>query len=75
LYIYQVIRRSGPDEKYLVIIRPRRGHYCETAVIVVGLVAWEGVPLPTADDLYTYMVGTLTKHGFETERRCGTNET
>ena len=72
--VYQIIRRSGEEEKYLCVVRKRPGHFCDTAYIVVSLVAWEGVFRQQADDLYTYLVSTLTKNGYETERRCGMND-
>ena len=72
--LLQIIRRSGPDEKYLCVVRHRAGHTCETAWLMIALVAWEGVPTHQADDLYDYLCNTLPKNGFETERRCGTNE-
>ncbi|KAK7507339.1 hypothetical protein BaRGS_00001274, partial [Batillaria attramentaria] len=69
-----IIRRSGPEEKYLCVARKRPGHFCNAAYLVVVIVAWEGVESEQADSLYNYLVPTLTKHGFETDRRCGTNE-
>lgn len=74
IFLLQIIRRSGVEEKYLCVVRQRPGHFCETACIVAVLVAWEGVPQPVADDLYQYLRTTLPTNGFETERRCGTNE-
>lgn len=71
---FQIIRRSGLEEKYLCVVRQRPGHFCETACIIAVLVAWEGVPQNIADDLYQYLRTTLPTNGFETERRCGTNE-
>lgn len=68
------MRRSSQDEKYLCLVRQRSGHFCETACIVVVVVAWEGIPTATADSTYDYLVSTLTKYGFETDRRCGTND-
>ncbi|KAK6169013.1 hypothetical protein SNE40_020144 [Patella caerulea] len=69
-----IIRRSGPEEKYLCVVKHRKQHFCDATFIVVVLVAWEGVPSDTANDLYSHLVGSLTKNGFETDRRCGTNE-
>ncbi|KAK3610695.1 hypothetical protein CHS0354_028084 [Potamilus streckersoni] len=69
-----VIRRSGPGEKYLCLVRQRLGHTCETACILVVVVAWEGVETKQADDLYSFLIQNVTKYGYETERRCGTNE-
>ncbi|ESO89126.1 hypothetical protein LOTGIDRAFT_106626 [Lottia gigantea] len=69
-----IIRRSGLDEKFLCIVKRRKGHFCDKTYIVINLVAWEGVPADTADELYNHLTSSLTKNGFETERRCGTNE-
>jgi len=69
-----IIRRSGPEEKLLVVVRPRPGHTCDTAVMVIAIVVWEGVPQKQADDLYDYMSKRTALYGFETERRCGTND-
>ncbi|XP_074647636.1 uncharacterized protein LOC141903420 [Tubulanus polymorphus] len=69
-----IIRRSGPEEKVLVVVRHRSGHFCETAVIIVSIVAWEGVPSQQADDLYSFLTRVLPVYGNETERRCGANE-
>ncbi|XP_052071951.1 methylcytosine dioxygenase tet3-like isoform X1 [Mytilus californianus] len=69
-----IIRRSSEDEKYLCVIKQRPGHFCDTAWIIVVLVAWEGIENNTAADMYDYLRNTLAAHGFETERRCGTNE-
>lgn len=69
-----IVRRSGIEEKYLALVRHRANHSCETAWLIVGLVAWEGVPTKQADDLYDFLSTTLPPYGNETERRCGTNE-
>ncbi|CAL1528660.1 unnamed protein product [Lymnaea stagnalis] len=69
-----IIRRSGPEEKYLCIVRKRPGHFCDTAVIIVVIVAWEGVVAQQADSLYDFLITTLPKSGLETDRRCGLNE-
>jgi hypothetical protein len=70
----QVIRRSGEEEKALVLVRVRYSHACDDAVIIIGIVMWEGVTSEQADDIYAYLSDTLPKYGLETERRCGTNE-
>ena len=73
-FVLQILRRSGPEEKVLVVARPRRGHRCSTAVIIVSIVVWEGVPEAMATDMYDHMCKTLPTNGIETERRCGLNE-
>jgi hypothetical protein len=70
----QVIRRSGSAEKALVVVRVRYPHVCDDAVIIMGIVMWEGVSMEQADDIYSYLSDTLPQYGLETERRCGSNE-
>ncbi|CAE1321007.1 DNA N6-methyl adenine demethylase,Methylcytosine dioxygenase TET2,Methylcytosine dioxygenase tet3,Methylcytosine dioxygenase tet3-A,Methylcytosine dioxygenase TET3,Methylcytosine dioxygenase TET1,Methylcytosine dioxygenase tet3-B [Acanthosepion pharaonis] len=69
-----IIRRAGVEEKLLCLVRHRRGHFCPTACLVICIVAWEGIPKSVADDMYSYLVPTLTGFGLETDRRCGYNE-
>ena len=70
----QVIRRSGPEEKMLVVCRQRPGHRCANAVIVVIILLWDGVARPLADFAYANIANYVPKHGEPTERRCATNE-
>ncbi|XP_064619759.1 uncharacterized protein LOC135483123 isoform X2 [Lineus longissimus] len=69
-----IIRRSGPEEKVLVVVRQRAGHFCDATVIIIVIVAWEGVVRNVADDLYNHLIRVLPNYGQETERRCGANE-
>ncbi|CAN7993722.1 unnamed protein product [Ixodes hexagonus] len=69
-----IIRRSGPSEKVLAVLRHRPGHRCVSAYIVMAIVAWEGVQADMADDLYRTVVNKTVNFGFPTQRRCGTNE-
>ncbi len=67
------MRRSKLSEKYLVIVKQRIGHFCNYAIIVVSIVAWEGVSQPMADNAYDVLRDNLGNHGRETKRRCGAN--
>ncbi|XP_055743353.1 methylcytosine dioxygenase TET3-like isoform X2 [Salvelinus fontinalis] len=69
-----VIRRGSETEKLLCLVRPRPGHHCPNAVIIILIMAWEGVPRALGDKLYRELSATITKFGNPTSRRCGLND-
>ena len=66
---FQVLRRSGPEEKALVVVRRRPRHRCEFTFQVVAVVVWDGVTSQSADSLYAFLLRTLPKNCDKIKRR------
>ncbi|XP_040270327.1 methylcytosine dioxygenase TET3 isoform X2 [Bufo bufo] len=69
-----VIRRQSEEEKLMCLVRHRTGHHCENAVIIILIMAWEGITRSMGDKLYDTITETITKFGNPTSRRCGLND-
>ncbi|CAL8346493.1 unnamed protein product [Lota lota] len=69
-----VVRRGSETEKLMCLVRHRMGHHCANAVIIILIMAWEGVPAALGDKLYRELSDTLTQFGNPTSRRCGLND-
>ena len=48
----QVLRRSGPSERLLVLVKSRPGHSCDKAVTVAGILLWDALNGEVANQCY-----------------------
>ncbi|RZF33620.1 hypothetical protein LSTR_LSTR006998 [Laodelphax striatellus] len=68
-----VIRRSSPSEKLLLVVKTRENHNCDQRIVVVVIVAWDGLPANEADDLYDFMSKNQSNFGDPVKRGCSSN--
>eukprot|EP00092_Neocalanus_flemingeri_P033641 GFUD01036572.1.p1 GENE.GFUD01036572.1~~GFUD01036572.1.p1 ORF type:complete len:1125 (+),score=251.74 GFUD01036572.1:63-3437(+) len=69
-----IIRRSGPHEKYLVVVKQRYRHFCEYSWVAVSIIQWEGLSEELADKAYDQLAFRTAKFGTETDRQCAANK-
>ena len=70
----QVLRRTGTEEKVLVLVKRRQEHQCKTSVVVAAIVLWDGLSKDRADLIYREAKEVVPQHAMPTYRRCGINE-
>jgi len=69
-----VVRRTGPNEKYLVIVKQRFRHFCDYAWIAISIIQWDGLTPELADRAYNELSFRTAKYGTETDRQCAANK-
>ena len=69
-----IIRRPGPQEKYLVVVKERFQHTCEFTWTVAAIISWDGVPRELADRAYQEIAFKTSNFGTETDRQCAANK-
>ena len=69
-----ILKRSGPREKYLVVVKERYQHICEFTFTVAAIISWEGVPRDLADRAYQEIAYKTSRFGTETDRQCAANK-
>jgi hypothetical protein len=73
-YSLQLLKRSGPHEKVLVIVRKRASHQCDLSYLVCSIVIWEGLPTTRAESLYKELTNVIPENAMPTVRRCCYND-
>ena len=69
-----LLQRSGPHEKFLVVVKERYNHSCDFTFTVAAIICWEGVPRDLADRAYHEIAFKTSKFGQETDRQCSANK-
>ena len=64
---FQIIRRSSPEEKVLVVSKFRAAHRCSKLWLVIAIVVWDAVDVVKADSLYNKLKVVLPEYGISTE--------
>ena len=49
------LRRKNFEEKFLIVVKNRKGHKCECQWIVMAIIKWDGINVELADDIYEKM--------------------
>ena len=68
-----IVRRSSPQEKFVVVTKQRYGHSCEYTWVVVAILQWDGLGQDLADRTYRD-IKTLISGEDGTPRKCATNK-
>ena len=69
-----IVKRSGPEEKFVVVAKERYGHRCQYTWVVVAILQWDGVGRDLADRAYKEIAFKTSQFGSETERQCAANK-
>ena len=67
------LRRKNFKEKFLVVVKNRKGHKCECQWIVMAIIKWDGIKAELADSIYEGMKENLGPHGIALPRKCVAN--
>jgi len=69
-----IIRRTSPEEKFVVVMKERYKHFCQFAWVAISVLQWDGVSPDLADRAYTEIAFKTSQFGSETERQCAANK-
>jgi len=69
-----LLKRPGPHEKFLIVVKERYQHSCEFTFTVAAIISWEGIPRSLADQAYSEIAFKSSNFGTETDRQCAANK-